>query len=140
MLKNKDKKTMRKESGTEKGEIKAFLGAGSQFEGTLIFDEIVRMDGVFSGKITSKDTLIVGETAKIDADVTVGTLILSGRFKGTINAAKKVELRAPAEVEGTIECPSLAVEEGVVLNSTVTMRKEGVKEIPKVVAAISQKD
>jgi cytoskeletal protein CcmA (bactofilin family) len=115
---------MRKDSGTEKGEIKAFLGAGSRFEGTLVFDEIVRMDGAFSGKISSKDTLIVGETADIEAEVAVGTLILSGRFKGTINAANKVELRAPAEVEGTIECPSLVVEEGVVLNSTITMRSQ----------------
>jgi cytoskeletal protein CcmA (bactofilin family) len=124
MLARKGKDKMRKDSGTEKGEIKAFLGAGSRFEGTLVFDEIVRMDGVFSGKITSKDTLIVGETADIEAEVTVGTLILSGHFKGTINAANKVELRAPAEVEGTIECPSLVVEEGVVLNSTITMRSQ----------------
>ncbi len=115
---------MRKDSTMEKGEIKAFLGAGSQFEGTLVFQEIVRMDGVFSGKITSKDTLIVGETANIEAEVTVGTLILSGRFKGSITAAKKIELRAPAEVEGAIETPVLVIEEGVVLNSTIIMRKE----------------
>ena len=115
---------MRKDSAMEKGEIKAFLGAGSQFEGTLIFQEIVRMDGVFSGKISSKDTLIVGETAVIEAEVSVGTLILSGRFKGSIVAEKKVELRAPAEVEGAIEAPVLVVEEGVILNSTITMRKE----------------
>jgi cytoskeletal protein CcmA (bactofilin family) len=140
MLKKKEKTTMRKESGAEKGEIKAFLGAGSQFEGTLVFDEIVRMDGMFSGRITSKDTLIVGETAQIEADVTVGTLILSGRFKGTIIASKKVELRAPAELEGTIEAPSLAVEEGVVLNSTISMRKDLPKDNPKVISAISQKE
>jgi cytoskeletal protein CcmA (bactofilin family) len=124
MLARKGNNKMRKDSGTEKGEIKAFLGAGSRFEGTLVFDEIVRMDGAFSGKISSKDTLIVGETADIEAEVTVGTLILSGRFKGTINAANKVELRAPAQVEGTIECPSLVVEEGVILNSTITMRSQ----------------
>lgn len=116
---------MRKDSAAEKGEIKAFLGSGSQFEGTLVFEEVVRMDGTFSGRITSKDTLIVGETANLQAEVTVGTLILSGRFKGTISASRKVELRAPAEVEGAIETPLLSVEEGVLLNSNITMRKEG---------------
>ncbi len=116
---------MRKDSAAEKGEIKAFLGSGSQFEGTLVFEEVVRMDGTFSGRITSKDTLIVGETANLQAEVTVGTLILSGRFKGTISATRKVELRAPAEVEGAIETPLLSVEEGVLLNSNITMRREG---------------
>jgi len=116
---------MRKDSAAEKGEIKAFLGSGSQFEGTLVFEEVVRMDGTFSGRITSNDTLIVGETANLQAEVTVGTLILSGRFKGTISASRKVELRAPAEVEGAIETPLLSVEEGVLLNSNITMRREG---------------
>jgi cytoskeletal protein CcmA (bactofilin family) len=36
-----------------------------------------------------------------------------------------VELRAPAEVEGAIETPLLSVEEGVLLNSNITMRREG---------------
>ncbi|OEU76123.1 MAG: hypothetical protein BA869_06320 [Desulfuromonadales bacterium C00003107] len=117
----KDKKLMRKEAAADK--IKAFLGAGSQFEGTLVFEDIVRMDGSFSGKITSKDTLIVGETAQIEADISVGTLILSGRFKGQITADVRVELRAPAQVEGSINAPSLVVEEGVSLNSTVSMGK-----------------
>ena len=120
----RDKK-MGRDSAAEKGEIKAFLGSGSQFEGTLVFEEVVRMDGAFSGRITSKDTLIVGESADIQAEVTVGTLILSGRFKGNITASRMVELRAPAEVEGAIETPLLSVEEGVLLNSNITMRREG---------------
>lgn len=116
---------MKKETPIEKSEIKAFLGPGSQFEGKLLFDEIVRLDGTFRGEITSRDTLIVGKTADLQAEVNVGTLILSGRFKGNIKAAHRVELRAPANVEGSIETPILVVEEGVVVNSTLVMKKEG---------------
>ncbi len=112
---------MRKETPIEKSEIKAFLGPGSQFEGKLVFNEIVRLDGAFRGEITSHDTLIVGESAEIQADVQVGTLIMSGRFKGNIKAKTRVELRAPAQVDGTIETPALSVEDGVSLNGTVTM-------------------
>lgn len=112
---------MRKETPIEKSEIKAFLGPGSQFEGKLVFNEIVRLDGAFRGEVTSHDTLIVGESADIQADVQVGTLILSGCFKGSIKAKSRVELRAPARVEGTIETPALSVEDGVILNGTVSM-------------------
>jgi len=121
MFKKKEKGPMRKETPIEKSEIKAFLGPGSQFEGKLVFNEIVRLDGAFRGEVTSHDTLIVGESAEIQADVQVGTLILSGRFKGNVKAKTRVELRAPAQVDGTIETPALSVEDGVILNGTITM-------------------
>jgi cytoskeletal protein CcmA (bactofilin family) len=121
MFKKKETEPMRKETPIEKSEIKAFLGPGSQFEGKLVFNEIVRLDGAFRGEVTSHDTLIVGESADIQADVQVGTLILSGKFKGNIKAKSRVELRAPANVDGTIETPALSVEDGVVLNGTITM-------------------
>ncbi|AMV73967.1 polymer-forming cytoskeletal protein [Desulfuromonas carbonis] len=121
MWTNKGKGIMRKES-IEKSEIKAFLGPGSQFEGKLLFNEIVRLDGTFRGEINSRDTLIVGESADVQAEVTVGTLILSGSFKGNIKASQRVELRSPARVEGNIETPVLVVEEGVLLNSTLVMK------------------
>jgi cytoskeletal protein CcmA (bactofilin family) len=121
MFSKKEKEPMRKETPIEKSEIKAFLGPGSQFEGKLVFNEIVRLDGAFRGEVTSHDTLIVGESADIQADVQVGTLILSGRFKGNIKANTRVELRTPAQVDGTIETPALSVEDGVTLNGTITM-------------------
>jgi len=121
MFNKKEKQSMRKETPIEKSEIKAFLGPGSQFEGKLVFNEIVRLDGAFRGEVTSHDTLIVGESADIQADVQVGTLILSGRFKGNVKAKTRVELRAPAVVDGSIETPALSVEDGVTLNGTITM-------------------
>jgi cytoskeletal protein CcmA (bactofilin family) len=122
MFERKDKAGMRKETPIEKSDIKAFLGPGSQFEGKLLFDEIVRLDGTFRGEVTSRDTLIVGETADIQAEVTVGTLILSGRFKGNIKATRKVELRAPAQL-WKYRNPVLVVEDGVLLNSTICMKR-----------------
>jgi cytoskeletal protein CcmA (bactofilin family) len=124
---------MRKETPLEKSEIKAFLGPGSKFEGKLFFDEIVRLDGVFKGEINSRDTLIIGETADIEGDVEVGTFILSGRFKGNVKATTRVELRRPAQIDGTIEAPILVVEEGVVLNGSISMTSGSTAE--KVVKA-----
>jgi cytoskeletal protein CcmA (bactofilin family) len=121
MFNKKEKEPMRKETPIEKSEIKAFLGPGSQFEGKLVFNEIVRLDGAFRGEVTSHDTLIVGESADIQADVQVGTLILSGKFKGNVKAKSRVELRAPANIDGAIETPALSVEDGVILNGTISM-------------------
>ncbi|MCW8858301.1 MAG: polymer-forming cytoskeletal protein [Deltaproteobacteria bacterium] len=112
---------MKKPIAIDKADIKAFLGPGSKFEGKLSFNEMVRLDGVFSGEIESSDTLVVGETAEIDGNINVGALILSGSFKGHIKATTSVELRAPAKVEGKIETPSLKVEDKVVFNGEIIM-------------------
>jgi|SRR6056297_375617 len=118
----KDEKTqIKKPVDIDKADIKAFLGQGSHFEGKLNFDELVRLDGNFTGEICSSDTLIVGETASIEGQISVGALILSGRFVGGIKATSRVELRAPAQVDGTIETPSLKIDEKVIFNGEIKM-------------------
>lgn len=128
MFGRKDSQQMKKDTSLEKSDIKAFLGPGSQFEGKLLFDQIVRLDGIFRGEITSRDTLIVGETADVQAEINVGTLVVSGRFRGNVKATNKVELRAPAQVDGSIETPVLVVEQGVVLNGSLSMQSGGQQE------------
>ncbi len=124
---------MKKSSALEKADIKAFLGPGSKFEGKLSFDELVRIDGVFSGEIKSTDTLIIGETAEIEGSIQVGSLILSGNFKGDIKATKSVEFRYPAKVDGSIETPSLQIEEKVIFNGQISMaEKENAVPLKKI--------
>ena len=112
---------MKKPIPIDKADIKAFLGAGSKFEGKLSFDEMVRLDGLFAGEINSSDTLVVGETAEIEGSINVGTLILSGSFSGDIKASIMVELKAPAQVTGSIETPSLKIDEKVIFNGEIKM-------------------
>ena len=119
--KKQEQTKMKKPIAIDKADIKAFLGPGSQFEGKLSFDEMVRLDGVFTGEIRSSDTLIVGETAEIEGNIQVGALILSGRFKGDIKATTMVELRAPAQVEGSVETPSLKIDNKVLFNGEIKM-------------------
>jgi cytoskeletal protein CcmA (bactofilin family) len=123
MFGRNDRKAKERNSSLEKGEIKAFLGPGSHFEGKMAFDEIVRLDGAFCGEITSRDTLVVGETADIQAQVMVGTLIISGKLRGSIKAVSRVEMRAPAQIDGDVETPSLTVEAGVVWNGQLIMKQ-----------------
>ncbi len=108
----------------EKADIKAFLGPGSQFEGKLSFDEMVRLDGRFIGEIRSSDTLVVGDTAEIEGDIHVGCLVLSGRFNGNIVASQRVELLEPARVEGIIETPLIKIDERVVFDGEIRMTNQ----------------
>ena len=77
---------MRREKGTrEVGDIKAFLGEGTEFKGVLSFQGTVRIDGRVQGEVLGEELLIVGEDGVIQADVEVGSLIASGRIEMTLD-------------------------------------------------------
>src|SRR5437870_1221868 len=83
-------------------QLNALLGKGSAFEGKLLFEGSVRIDGKFTGEIHSSDLLIIGEGADVKGDVSVGTLVISGDYNGNAKAAKSIEIKAPAKVRGTL--------------------------------------
>jgi cytoskeletal protein CcmA (bactofilin family) len=102
-------------------DLNALLGRGSEFEGKLTFEGTVRIDGKFTGSIVTGDVLVVGEGAKISAEVTCGTIIIHGEVNGNIRAKNAVELHHPAKMRGNIESPSLVVEKGVIFEGQSKM-------------------
>src|SRR5512142_209274 len=75
------------------GSSDLLLGAGAEFEGKLTFQGTVRIDARFRGSIETDDVLIVGEHARIDANIECGTVIVQGEVNGNIHAKSGVELR-----------------------------------------------
>jgi cytoskeletal protein CcmA (bactofilin family) len=105
----------------EQAEITAFLGKGTEFRGVISFAGTIRVDGKVEGEIISKDTLIASDGAYLNGDITVGTIISSGRIVGNVTATDKVHLLAPANVQGTIKTPKLIIEEGVIFDGKSEM-------------------
>lgn len=116
---------LKKGSGvTEQSEISAFLGKGTQFKGVLSFEGTIRVDGSVEGEIVSKDTLIAGDGAYLQGEITIGTLISSGKVVGNITASQKVHILAPGAIQGNIKTPKLIIEEGVTFDGKSEMAGE----------------
>ena len=103
------------------GGLTAFIDQGSSFEGKLSFKDTVRIDGHFTGEITSENTLIIGETGEIEANIRSKTVVISGSVSGDVVAGTKVVLHKSACMQGNIESPSLMIEEGASFNGQITM-------------------
>jgi cytoskeletal protein CcmA (bactofilin family) len=108
-------------SSSASGGLTAFIDQGSEFEGKLSFRDTVRIDGRFNGEITSENTLIVGESGEIDAEIRSKTVVVSGTVHGNIVAESKVVLHKSARVEGDIQTPSIVVEEGAMITGKISM-------------------
>jgi cytoskeletal protein CcmA (bactofilin family) len=103
------------------GELNGFLDRGSSFKGELEFEDTMRIDGRFNGRIVSKNELIVGDSAHIDGDIHVGRIAISGTVTGKIVADQRVEIHRNGKVFSDIETPALIIEEGAVFQGNCQM-------------------
>jgi cytoskeletal protein CcmA (bactofilin family) len=107
------------------GEVTTLLGRGSEFEGKLSFEGTVRVDGKLSGEIFTDDVLIIGEGAEVNAEISVGAIIIEGTVHGNIHAKRSVEIHTPARVRGNISTPSLSIDKGVIFDGQCQMEQNG---------------
>jgi cytoskeletal protein CcmA (bactofilin family) len=105
----------------ETGATSAFLGKGSRVSGKLMFEGAVRIEGQVEGEITAQDTLTIGESAVVNAQINGMSVVVHGKVTGDIVARKRLEIRAPGKVFGNISAPSLVIHEGVVFEGQCTM-------------------
>ena len=101
--------------------LQATLGKGSRVEGKLRFDGSVRIDGQVDGEIEAQESVIVGETAVINAQIKAGTIVVKGKITGDVIASRRVDLQAPGRLVGNIVTPSLVIHEGVVFEGHCSM-------------------
>ncbi|HET9449752.1 MAG TPA: polymer-forming cytoskeletal protein [Aggregicoccus sp.] len=110
---------------TRAGEVHTLLGKGSEFEGKLTFEGQVRIDGKFSGQIVTKDTLVIGDGARVNAEIQAGTVIINGQVEGNVRATAIIEVHQPGRVKGNLETPALAMDRGVIFEGTCKMENLG---------------
>ena len=103
---------MLKFKGLAAEDLNGFLDDGTEFSGELRFRDTLRVDGRAKGKIVSDNTLIVGETGQVDAEIDCGVVSIRGRVSGTVRGRQRIELLSGCRVLATLVSPKLVIEDG----------------------------
>ena len=106
------------------GELNGFLGKGTSCMGDLVFEDSMRIDGVFKGSIRSEAVLSIGESADVEADIEVAVLLVSGRVVGKIRASDRVEIQPGGKVIGDIRSPNLITRQGAIFRGNCFIGEE----------------
>ena len=109
---------------TERKEVNAFMGPETSFEGKLNYTGAVRLDGRFKGEIRSDDTLIVGETGRVEGEIHAGIAIIQGEVTGNIFGKERVELHHPGRITGNITAPVVIMDEGALFEGNCKMKEK----------------
>jgi cytoskeletal protein CcmA (bactofilin family) len=93
--------------------VAGILQPETSFEGKLTFSGTFKIGGQFKGEIMSSGTLIIDESATVEANISAAEVIIKGRLIGHISAEKRIVMLAPAKFKGSVSAPNLKIEEGV---------------------------
>jgi cytoskeletal protein CcmA (bactofilin family) len=104
--------------------IENVIGPTATFVGDLKCDGGVRIDGVFQGTLETMGNVIVGEAAKVVADIVGRNISVSGAVKGNITASGRLEILSTGLVWGDIQVASFLIDEGGVFSGKSQMPAE----------------
>ncbi len=108
-----------------KGEMGTIIGKGTKIEGDINIEGSTRIDGTVTGKLVSNDSVTVGSTGMVKAEIRARSITVGGRVQGNLVATEKVELQAKSEVIGDISSKSLLVEHGAIFHGNSKMKEAG---------------
>ena len=91
----------------------ANIGKTVSVKGDLSGSEDIYVDGVVEGSIQLPgNSVTVGPSGRVKADVTAKNLIVGGTLDGNVRASERTELRKTAVVNGDVQTKRIAIEEG----------------------------
>lgn len=100
------------------------IGKTVSITGQLSASEDLTLDGQVEGRIDlPQNTLTVGASGRLKAQVFAKTVIVHGHVTGDIAASEKVEIRESGQVQGDIVSPRIAIAEGAQFKGSVDMQR-----------------
>ena len=118
MFGGRDEDNMSQRSG---GGSASILGAGSHFSGTIKARGTLRVEGEFDGEAECNETLEVGKTGVVKANLNVKDAVIAGKVFGNIKATSRIELQSGSHLEGDIVTKRLVIDEGVFFEGNCSM-------------------
>jgi cytoskeletal protein CcmA (bactofilin family) len=104
--------------------LQSFLDGGTSFDGKITFSGTIRLDGAFKGEANADGTLVIGESAEVDAHLSVRTAVIHGQVRGDIVARDLIELGPTARVQGSLKTQRLRIAEGARIDAKIEMNRQ----------------
>ncbi len=109
---------------TDDSTINSIVGSGTFLRGHIELSGLMRIDGDFSGSVSTLGRVIVGQGGRADCMIEAGTVVIGGLFRGEISASEKVVLLSSSVVLATIRTPRLIAESGVLFSGRLNVNQD----------------
>jgi len=94
------------------------ISAGTVIKGEILSPTDIRIDGTFEGRVQSKGSVVLGETASVKGDIICNNIDLWGKVEGNIFVKDTLSLKAGCTMDGNLHARRLSVELGAIFNGS----------------------
>jgi len=106
---------------TREKKTASVIGEGVSMNGKMTVDGTLIIHGEFEGSINCTEQLIVGKTARVKADLEVGSATIGGWVEGRVFAKERVELETSSHLKGDVHAKSFVIQDGCFFQGNCTM-------------------
>jgi cytoskeletal protein CcmA (bactofilin family) len=85
--------------------LDTLIGSKTIFEGVLMSNESICIEGTVKGKVECKGSVVVGRGGKVKADIIAENVLIGGQVNGHITAKNKLRLPLLGELRVTSKPP-----------------------------------
>jgi cytoskeletal protein CcmA (bactofilin family) len=114
----------------ESEKVETVFSESTSFDGTLKFNTSIRIEGSFKGRIVSSGYLVIGEHAKVRANIKAQSIVIAGEVKGNVEADERLEMLPSGKLYGNIKTKKLKMADGVVFEGGCEMLSGSGKQVP----------
>lgn len=99
------------------------IGNTIVIDGEITGDEDLIIRGTVKGKIVLSASLIVENSATVEADIDTKSVEVSGSVTGNITAGERVELKPDGRMIGDVKSPRILIADGAMFKGNVDMER-----------------
>jgi cytoskeletal protein CcmA (bactofilin family) len=90
----------------------------------------MRIKGTVQGEITCTRSLVIEETATVNAKVTASNATIAGTLDGSITCDGRLEVLATGRVSGELTAGVLIIQEGAFFEGHLNMKERKAEDAP----------
>jgi cytoskeletal protein CcmA (bactofilin family) len=123
------KKSTAKKPNVQSSRVDTLIGVSTNISGNINATGIIRVDGNYTGDITTESEVIIGEGGLVKGDIKAQNVSVSGSIEGNIKCSGVLEILPTGNLVGDIETNNLSISEGAVFNGKCSMISQEIKQI-----------
>ena len=99
------------------------VGEKLSIKGEIAGEGDLELAGRFEGFINVQGTVVIGDHAEVDADITASMIVVGGKVRGNLNAAGRVEILPQGVLTGNLKTGSFTAADGASVKGEIVVER-----------------
>lgn len=109
--------------------IDTIIGPSSNIEGKINATGTVRIDGKYTGDISTDEDVLVGENGVVNGNIISRNVSISGKINGNVICNGLLEILPTGHLDGDIEVKKISISDGAVFKGKCSMNLEQILNV-----------